>query len=113
WASAAAAQPLWLVVALLAIGGATDLASAVWRQTILQTYAPDEMRGRLQGVFMVVVAGGPRLGDLRAGATADAFGLVPSWAGGGLVCALLVLVTGFGVAAFRRYDAMASRPDTA
>ncbi|MEU7883872.1 MFS transporter [Microbispora bryophytorum] len=109
--AAALAQPLWLVVALLAIGGATDLASAVWRQTILQTYAPDEMRGRLQGVFMVVVAGGPRLGDLRAGATADAFGLVSSWAGGGLICALLVLVTGFGVSAFRRYDALASRPD--
>ena len=34
------------------------------------TYAPDEMRGRMQGVFMVVVAGGPRLGDLRAGAMA-------------------------------------------
>ncbi|MEU7883717.1 MFS transporter [Microbispora bryophytorum] len=109
--AAALAQPLWLVVALLAIGGATDLASAVWRQTILQTYAPDEMRGRLQGVFMVVVAGGPRLGDLRAGATADAFGLVSSWAGGGLICALLVLVTGFGVSAFRRYDALASRAD--
>ncbi|GAA0397219.1 MFS transporter [Microbispora corallina] len=109
-AAAAYAQPLWLVVALLAVGGAADLASAVWRQTILQTYAPDEMRGRMQGVFMVVVAGGPRLGDLRAGATATAFGLVPAWAGGGLLCAVLVLVTGFAVTAFRRYDAMADRP---
>ncbi|ETK34915.1 MFS transporter permease [Microbispora sp. ATCC PTA-5024] len=109
-AAAAYAQPLWLVVALLAVGGAADLASAVWRQTILQTYAPDEMRGRMQGVFMVVVAGGPRLGDLRAGATATAFGLVPAWAGGGLLCAVLVLVTGFSVTAFRRYDAMADRP---
>ncbi|MEU8198424.1 MFS transporter [Microbispora amethystogenes] len=111
--AAALAQPLWLVVALLAVGGAIDLASAVWRQTILQTYAPDEMRGRLQGVFMVVVAGGPRLGDLRAGATADTFGLVPSWAGGGLVCALLVLVAGFAVPAFRRYEAGTVHPETA
>ncbi|GGO27549.1 MFS transporter [Microbispora rosea subsp. aerata] len=110
-AAAALAQPLWLVVALLAVGGATDLVSAVWRQTILQTYAPDEMRGRLQGVFMVVVAGGPRLGDLRAGATADAFGLVPSWAGGGLACAVLVLVTGFAVSSFRKYEALPGRPD--
>ncbi|GAA4209607.1 MFS transporter [Microbispora amethystogenes] len=109
--AAALAQPLWLVVALLAVGGAIDLASAVWRQTILQTYAPDEMRGRLQGVFMVVVAGGPRLGDLRAGATADTFGLVPSWAGGGLVCALLVLVAGFAVPAFRRYEAGTAHPE--
>ncbi len=56
---------------LLALAGAADLVSAVYRQTILQTYAPDEMRGRMQGVFIAVVAGGPRLGDLRAGATAS------------------------------------------
>src|SRR5262249_53062151 len=60
---------LWVTVALLAVAGAADLVSAVLRQTILQVYAPDEMRGRLQGVFVVVVAGGPRLGDLRGGGT--------------------------------------------
>ncbi|MFC6080271.1 MFS transporter [Sphaerisporangium aureirubrum] len=103
--AAAFTDHLWLVVVLLAVGGALDLVSAVWRQTILQTYAPDDMRGRMQGVFMVVVAGGPRLGDLRAGATASAFGLVPAWAGGGLVCAVLVVVVGLAVPAFRRYDA--------
>jgi MFS family permease len=108
-AAAAFAQQLWLVVVLLAMGGAADLVSAVWRQTILQTYAPDEMRGRMQGVFMVVVAGGPRLGDLRAGATASAFGLVPAWAGGGVACAVLVLITGLSVRAFRRYDSVADR----
>ena len=41
---------------------------------MLQIYAPDGMRGRLQGVFTVVVAGGPRLGDLRAGAMAAGLG---------------------------------------
>ncbi|GII54735.1 MFS transporter [Planotetraspora thailandica] len=108
--AAAFAHQLWLVVVLLALGGAADLVSAVWRQTILQTYAPDEMRGRMQGVFMVVVAGGPRLGDLRAGATAAAFGLVPAWAGGGIVCAVLVLITGFAVTSFRRYDSTVRPP---
>jgi MFS family permease len=103
--AAAFTHQLWLVVVLLAVGGALDLVSAVWRQTILQTYAPDEMRGRMQGVFMVVVAGGPRIGDLRAGATASTFGLVPAWAGGGLVCAVLVVIAGLSVPAFRRYDA--------
>ena len=78
------AQSLWLVVVLLAVAGAADLVSGVYRQTILQTFAPDEMRGRLQGVFIVVVAGGPRLGDLRAGATADAFGATAAWVGGGV-----------------------------
>lgn len=50
------AHSLWLAVVLLAVAGAADLVSAVYRQTILQTYAPDEMRGRLQGVFVVVVS---------------------------------------------------------
>ena len=69
-AASGLARSLSVAVLLLVVGGAADLVSAVYRQTILQTYAPDELRGRLQGVFIVVVAGGPRLGDLRAGAAA-------------------------------------------
>ncbi|MFI0409878.1 MFS transporter [Actinomadura sp. 3N508] len=95
---------LWLAVALLAVGGAADLVSAVFRQSMLQTYAPDEMRGRLQGVFTVVVAGGPRLGDVRAGATASVTGVTASWVGGGLACAVLVVVAAFAVPALLRYD---------
>jgi MFS family permease len=102
-AAAGLAPVLWLAVLLLAIAGAADLVSAVYRQTILQTYAPDEMRGRMQGVFIVVVAGGPRLGDLRAGATAAALGVTFSWVGGGLLCAALVGLA-LLVPAFRRYD---------
>jgi MFS family permease len=106
-AFAGLARSLWLAVLLLAVAGAADLVSAVYRQTILQTYAPDEMRGRMQGVFIVVVAGGPRLGDLRAGATAASFGLTVSWVGGGLLCAALVGFALF-VPALRRYDARSS-----
>src|SRR5258705_128109 len=73
-AAAGAVPWLWAVVALLAVGGAADMISAVYRQTMLLTYAPDEMRGRLQGVFFAVVAGGPRLGDLRAGTMAQLTG---------------------------------------
>lgn len=98
------AHQLWLVVALLALAGAADLVSAVYRQTILQTYAPDEMRGRMQGVFIAVVAGGPRLGDLRAGGTAAASSPAVSWIGGGLVCMLVVAVAGFFVRSFWAYD---------
>jgi len=104
-AAAGLAGDLWLVVALLAVGGAADLVSAVYRQTILQTYAPDEMRGRMQGVFIVVVAGGPRLGDLRAGASAAAFGVTWSWVGGGIACVVVVLVLAAAVPALVRYRA--------
>ncbi|WP_336216398.1 MFS transporter [Nonomuraea sp. LPB2021202275-12-8] len=104
-AAAGLAQELWLVLLFMAVGGAADVVSSVWRQSILQLYAPDEMRGRLQGVFMVVVAGGPRLGDVRAGATASVFGLTTAWVGGGLACAIAVLVVGLSVAGFRNYRA--------
>jgi MFS family permease len=107
-AAAGLAPTLWMTVALLAVAGAADLVSAVYRQTILQTYAPDEMRGRMQGVFIVVVAGGPRLGDLRAGATAAVFGAGVSWVGGGLLCAALVGLA-LLVPALRDYDARGSQ----
>ncbi|MFJ6078508.1 MFS transporter [Pseudarthrobacter sp. NPDC092419] len=59
----------WLVPAALCcvLAGIADSISAVFRNTILQSATPDHLRGRLQGVFIVVVAGGPRVGDLLAG----------------------------------------------
>ncbi|MET7337162.1 MFS transporter [Nonomuraea sp. NPDC005650] len=104
-AAAGLANELWLVVAFMAVGGVADVISSVWRQSILQLYAPDEMRGRLQGAFMVVVAGGPRLGDLRAGATATVMGVSGAWVGGGLACAVTVLIVGLSVRRFRNYRA--------
>jgi MFS family permease len=109
WAVAVAAagftRSLWVAVALLVLAGAADLISAVYRQTMLQTYAPDRLRGRLQGVFTVVVAGGPRLGDLRAGATAAATSLTVAWSGTALTCAVLVLGAALLVRPFWEYDA--------
>ncbi|GAA0473462.1 MFS transporter [Paractinoplanes deccanensis] len=97
------AHSLWLILLLLAVAGAADLVSAVYRQSILQVYAPDRLRGRLQGVFTVVVAGGPRLGDLRAGATADLTSTTASWAGGGFVAAGLSVVLALVFPALIRY----------
>ena len=104
-ALAGLAHSLWLAVLWLAVAGAADLVSAVYRQTILQVYAPDQMRGRMQGVFIAVVAGGPRLGDLRAGATASATTATFSWVGGGVLCAVVVLILGVLVRPFWNYDA--------
>jgi MFS family permease len=97
------AHSLWLMVLLLAVGGAADLVSAVYRQSILQTFAPDRLRGRLQGIFTVVVSGGPRLGDLRAGATADLVGPTASWAGGGFAAAGIAAVLALAFPALLRY----------
>ncbi|MGP3775373.1 MFS transporter [Streptomyces sp. SDT5-1] len=112
WAGAVAlaglTHTLWVAVALLMCAGAADLVSAVYRQTMLQTYAPDAMRGRLQGVFTVVVAGGPRLGDLRAGAMASGAGLTLAWSGAALVCLVLVIVGALAVRAFWNYSTQVS-----
>jgi MFS family permease len=102
-AFAGLAQSLWLAVALLAVGGAADLVSAVYRQTILQTYAPDGFQGRMQGIFIVVVAGGPRLGDLRAGAAAYYLGPTLAWVSGGVAASIVAVVLAVAFPALVRY----------
>ncbi|WP_313405373.1 MFS transporter [Aeromicrobium sp.] len=86
---------LWLGLSCFALSGAADMISAAYRSTILQTAAPDEMRGRMQGLFIVVVAGGPRLGDFLIGSLASVVG--EEWAmvvGGGLcITGVLLAVT--------------------
>ncbi|WP_252440799.1 MFS transporter [Pseudonocardia humida] len=72
---------LWLAVLFLAVAGAGDLVSSMYRNSMLQVVATDEMRGRMQGLFIVVVAGGPRLADLWHGPAAD-------WAGPGLAATI-------------------------
>jgi MFS family permease len=103
-AAAGLARSLWLAVVLLAVGGAADMVSSVYRQTMLQTHAPDVLRGRMQGVFTAVVAGGPRLGDLRAGLMAG-FGITVDWVGGGLAAAAAAIAIGIAFPALRRYTA--------
>ena len=102
------AGSLWLAVLLLALGGAADMISAVYRQTILQTYAPDGFQGRLQGIFIAVVAGGPRLGDLRAGATAALVGPTVAWVSGGLAAAVVAGLLAVIFPALLRYTPSAA-----
>jgi hypothetical protein len=81
------------------------MVSAVFRTAILQTAAPDAMRGRLGGVFIVVVAGGPRLGDARSGGGAALVGLHGAVVAGGLTVIVLTVVIGALAPRFRAYDA--------
>jgi len=78
----------WLPLALvlLAAAGCADVISAVFRSTILQLAVPDALRGRLAGLQIAVVTGGPRIGDLEAGAVAAGFGDTVSVVSGGLAC---------------------------
>lgn len=89
----------------LALTGAADMVSAVFRSTILQVATPDELRGRLQGVFVVVVAGGPRLGDAVIGTTAGLLGEQAAIVIGGVACIVATLFFTLRNRGFIRYDA--------
>ena len=84
---------------------AADMVSAAFRSTILQQAASDDLRGRLQGVFVVVVAGGPRLADAAHGAAAAIFGTAAAVVGGGVLVVVGVLIAAVIAPAFVRYRA--------
>ncbi|MEX0743379.1 MAG: MFS transporter, partial [Actinomycetota bacterium] len=96
---------LWLGLLLLAIAGAADVISAVFRSTILQLSVPDALRGRLSQIHILVVTGGPRLGDLEAGMVASAFSPAVSVVSGGLLCIAGAALLAWLVPSFRRYHA--------
>jgi len=101
---------LWLGVTFLALSGSADMVSAAYRSTMLQVAAPDAMRGRLQGIFTVVVAGGPRLGDFLAGSLAELTSDTAAIAIGGCACIAGVVVSCAAQRRFLRYDSRAPEP---
>ena len=103
-------QALVAALAAMAFAGAADSVSAVFRTTILQTAAPDRMRGRLQGVFIVVVAGGPRLGELLGGGVAERIGEGWTAVAGGVACILAVGLLSLRHRGFLRYDSRHPTP---
>ncbi|NUT48060.1 MAG: MFS transporter [Saccharothrix sp.] len=94
---------LWLAVVFLAIGGAADMISMVFRSAILQSAATDEMRGRMQGVFIVVVAGGPRLADLLHGTGGALIGPGVATALGGVAVVVATGLAVLAIPAIKRY----------
>jgi MFS family permease len=101
---------LWLGLLLLAVAGAADTVSMIFRNTIMQAAAPDDMRGRLQGVFVVVVAGGPRLGDFESGTVAQLTSPTFSAVSGGLACVAVMLLLTARYPSFARYDSRHPTP---
>lgn len=93
----------WLPLALvlLAVAGCADVISAVFRSTIIQLTVPDALRGRLAGLQIAVVTGGPRIGDLESGAVAAGFGDTVSVVSGGLACIAGALLLARALPGFR------------
>jgi MFS-type transporter involved in bile tolerance (Atg22 family) len=76
----------WPALALLAVAGAADVISAVFRNTIMQQVTPDQMRGRMASLHIAVVTSGPRLGDTESGVVASLTSVRFSVVSGGLIC---------------------------
>ena len=93
-----------VAVLFLAIAGGADNVSAIFRSTMMQSAVHDSIRGRLQGIFVVVVAGGPRIGALYAGTLATVTALwFPPLLGGIVILALVTLLVRLSPR-FRAYD---------
>lgn len=105
-------QPwLWPAVAALMVAGAADMVSAAFRQTTILTVATEDVRGRLQGVFLVVVAGGPRIADVLHGGAAEYAGAPAVTMAGGALVVLGVAVATLVAPAYWRFRASGGRSD--
>jgi len=81
-----------LALLFLAIAGAADVVSAVLRSSVVQMETPDELRGRVASVHILVVTSGPQIGDIEAALVASAIGAQLSVISGGLLSLLGVIV---------------------
>lgn len=110
WTPASEESPNVLLIVLacltLAASGAADNVSAIYRTTMMQAATPDAMRGRLQGVYIVVVAGGPRIGALYVGALSTVAALWFPPLLGGVLIVVLVAVCLRAYRGFADYDAL-------
>jgi MFS family permease len=117
WAAAIAVAGLMpslvLAAVLLAVAGAADSVSAVCRGTITQTLTADHMRGRMSSVYSLVVAGGPRLGDVEAGSVASLTSTRISVTSGGLACLAGIGVIMLAFPELAAYDGDVVEPHTA
>ena len=106
---------LWPALAFLALAGAADAVSAMFRLTMWNQTIPDALRGRLASIEMVSYASGPLLGHVEAGGVAAAFGVTASVVSGGILCVAGVIGCGVWLPGFVRYDVRAFLPgsDTA
>jgi MFS family permease len=103
FAGFAVASSLWLTLTMLAVAGAADTFTVVFRGAIVNTITPDQLRGRVLAADYVVGAGGPQLGNLEAGALGSLTSPTISALTGGLLTVAGTVVIGLALPAFTRY----------
>ena len=103
------AGPLWLGIAALAVAGAADAVSAIFRATIWNETVPDRMRGRLAGMEMISYTSGPTLGNVEAGFAAALIGLRGSIVAGGVLCVAGSFALAAALPGLWRYESEAAK----
>jgi MFS family permease len=88
----------------LALAGAADMASGVFRQVIWNQTIPDSLRGRLASIELLSYSAGPTLGNFEAGVVASLFSVRTSILSGGVLCVVGVVVCAIALPALRSYD---------
>ena len=102
------APSLLVGLACLAVAGAADMVSGVFRGTIWNETIPNALRGRLAGIEMISYLTGPLIGNARAGFMADAWGVSTAVWTGGAICLAGVIATGFVLPRFWAYRSSAA-----
>jgi MFS family permease len=105
------ADALWLALLMLAVAGAADFISALWRSAIVLIATPDAMRGRVTGIEFTQVASAPTLGNLEAGVVASLTSLRFSIVSGGVACVVGCVALALAIPQLLRYDAKAASAD--
>lgn len=105
-ALAALTTNFWVVFACLALAGAADMISAIFRATMWNQTIPNELRGRLAGIELLSYASGPMVGNARAGLMAQLGGTRFALGAGGLLCVGAVGLMAALLPRLRRYDAL-------
>jgi MFS family permease len=101
------AHQFWLALLLLAVAGFGDQISAILRSVMLYRIAPTEMLGRVSGIEFMQVAAAPSIGNLEAGALANATSLTVSIASGGIACVAGCALLALAFPALVKYDSFA------
>src|SRR5215467_13458860 len=110
FAGFAVAPSLWLTLSLLAVAGAADAFTVVFRGTIVAAVTPDRLRGRVMAADYVVGAGGSQLGNVEAGALGSLTSPVISAFTGGLVTIAGAVVIALALPGFTRYRRQPAEP---
>jgi len=105
------APSLWIALPALAIAGAADMVSGLFRTTMWNQTIPDAMRGRLAGIEMLSYTSGPGLGNFEAGVVGALASVRASVVSGGVLCVVGTMALSAVLPRFWRYDAAAARGD--